>query len=65
MENLTANKVLKKTFEHLEQMVEAKKRRNQTERDEFEDVDPVSENSAYDKKRVNGPAETSGGGCVA
>jgi hypothetical protein len=32
-------------------MVKAKNRRDQKGRDEFEDVDPVSENAAYDKQK--------------
>ena len=51
MGNLTANKVLKKTFEHLEQMVEAKNRRDQKEGDAFEDVDPASQNAASYKQK--------------
>ncbi len=58
MGNLTANKVLKKTFEHLEQMLDEKNRRDQNGRDEFQVVDPASEDAKYGKIKENGQAET-------
>jgi hypothetical protein len=47
MANLTADKVLQKTFEHLEQMLDEKNRRDQKRRDEFQVVDPASEDAKY------------------
>ncbi len=51
MGNLTANKVMRKTFEHLAQMVDEKNGKDQKARDECKDADLVTENNMYDRQR--------------
>ena len=58
MENLTAEKVLQKTFKHLEQMLEEKTRRDRNSRDQFRVDDPGTDIPAHDKRKGNEATET-------